>query len=114
MYQQSDESTGYRIGHVFLRIPFVSLGDVERATRFAAENLHSDPLQDFIPRTDGADEQEGNQVTKFSGISLMVKDFKKRYEHQQTKQKMDDLVIIIPFPAKQFREPDKIGHPFIG
>ena len=40
-------------------------------------------------------------------------DLKKRYEHQQTEEKIDDLVLIIPFPAKPVREPGKIGHLFI-
>ena len=50
------------LGQVLLRIPFVSLGDVERTTGSCIK-LDSDPLQDFIPRTDGGDEQEDNQVT---------------------------------------------------
>ena len=50
------------LGQVLLRIPFVSLGDVERTTGSYIK-LDSDPLQDFIPRTDGGDEQEDNQVT---------------------------------------------------
>jgi hypothetical protein len=44
----------------------------------------------------------------------MVIDLKKRDEHQQPETKVDDLVIIIPFPAKQIREPVKISHLFVG
>ena len=63
MDKNGDAGPGNGIGHVLLRIPFIALGDAQQTIRLVAEKRHREPLQDFVPGTDAADEQEGDQVT---------------------------------------------------
>ena len=73
MQQQGNDGTNECIGHIFLSIPYVTLGDELYTVLFTTEYHHGKPLNDLVPGADGADKKKCYEITQVPGNTLMVK-----------------------------------------
>ncbi len=101
--------------YILLCIPYISLGSQKCNTKIRTKLYYRKPFKNLIECRDGDNQRKGKKQSRFTDLADIGYDnFKNSPKAKQTKEKVNESVIIVPFKPEKLCDSIKVRHMRIG